>query len=476
MRAPNYIANFDSASAMLRGVANFLSGEDLPMMGMRSSAVTHALRPVGLGLNALPRKVREQIYIWSGWAEAISPDNLDSASAEKVAQWMVSEYPKRQYPAMVIGSSSGALVHLCAALGAPFLPQTFLIPVARSGIHPDEPIDDMEWGKQHAHKLLKANPDLILHHMNDANQDRLMIQRMTYFRVKRTVLGGAFEQFIRDNLPRGSTIFVSDCQLKWPTVQISDRHIFQHGALGGATLDEFHHGSERVEEYLERYGSHHRRWPSPQSDGERPEAEWGFEPALMEDIERLARECGYHVRRIVFEDPEHLSPLVADLYRWWYQQRRIQANRLLVESFIVHEPYWSLRTGSVPFWMTFNKEPSEAILEEYLDSVDPYDEIYMMLFSHGVDSVGLVPIERWQSILNRAGKRGEFIGVDTEAYPRDFATFVRYYTDLKAKIKARYPMPAPLTLRQLDEFLQQADKQYAVQLVNHWNAEEQEVR
>ena len=34
---------------------------------------------------------------------------------------------------------------------------------------------------------------------------------------------------------------------------------------------------------------------------------------------RFARERGYRVRRIVFDEPEALSPLVADLYRWWYR-------------------------------------------------------------------------------------------------------------------------------------------------------------
>ncbi len=298
-----------------------------------------------------------------------------------------------------------------------------------------------------------------------------MIQRMTYFRVKRTVLGHAFEQFLADNLPPGSTIFISECKLTWPTVKIGERHIFQHGALGGATAEEFHHGSERVAEYLKRYDSPYRRWPSPESDGERPEAEWGFEPALRDDIERIAKERGYRIRRILFDDPEHLSPLVADLYRWWYQQRRIQSNRLLVESFAVHEPYWTLRTGSVPFWMTFNKEPSAENLERYLDQSEPYDEIYMMLFSHGVESVGLVPIERWRAILSRACKRGEFIGVDEEAYPRDFATFVNYYTDLKKKIVARYPLPGPLALSQLDAFLEQRADRYSVQWIEHVRAD-----
>jgi len=91
---------------------------------------------------------------------------------------VVSHYPKRHYPSAVIGSSNGALVHLSAALGIPWLPQTFLIPVRRSGVPPDEPAEELEWGREPARELLAANPELRLHHMFDPNQDRLMARRM----------------------------------------------------------------------------------------------------------------------------------------------------------------------------------------------------------------------------------------------------------------------------------------------------------
>jgi hypothetical protein len=87
----------------------------------------------------------------------------------------------------------------------------------------------------------------------------------------------------------------------------------------------------------------------------------------------------------------------------------------------------------------------------------------MMLFSHGVDSIGLMPIEQWRGILGRARKKGAFVGVDERAYPRDFAVFVRYYFDLKRKIHSRYPMRPPLALNRFDEFLKEAPKCYPVQ-------------
>ncbi len=465
MKSPRYIADFDSATAMLRALAHYLHGEAFAGLGL--SPVT---RPLIRAVNLLGDRAREFVYTWSGWGEAIWPQHLDLVDAEEAARWMVSLYSRRTYPAVMIGSSNGAAVHLCAALGIPWLPQTFLIPVRQLSGNPDEPRDDMEAARKPARMLLEANPDLQLHHMHDANQDRLMIQHMTYFRVKRRRLGLAFEQFLIDCLPPGGTVFLLECQKTWPTTQVGERHFFQHGALGGATPDEYIHGSERVADFLRRYGSHRQGWDAPEPDGERPEAEWGFEPALRADVERLARQLGYCVRRIVFTEPEHLSPLVADLYRWWYARRQLSANRLLVESFILLEPYWALRTGSAPFWLTFNTESSLPPIERYLDQAAPFDEIYMMLFSHGVDSVGLVPIERWRQVLQRARRHGEFIGVDEQKYPRDFATFVRYHTDMK-RIPARYPLPGALALSQFDQFLAEVGNRYQVRFLEEWPAD-----
>ena len=177
MKAPGYVANFDSATAMLRATARYLRGEDFPTLGVAPGPLAPVLRAVAAGANPLPRRIREGVYAWSGWNEAIPPERRGEVRAEEVSRWMSSEYPERRYPAVAVGSSGGALVHLYCALGIPWLPQTFLVPVRRSGAHPDEPKSDMEWGKRHAPALLEANPELALHHMHDANQDRLMIRQ-----------------------------------------------------------------------------------------------------------------------------------------------------------------------------------------------------------------------------------------------------------------------------------------------------------
>ena len=453
--SPAYIADFDSASAMLRALSACLHGEDFANLGMPAW-----LRPPVLATGVLPARAREAVYAWSGWAEAIPPERIGEVDAEEIARWVVGAYPERRYPAVAIGSSSGALISLCAALGIPWLPQTFLVPVRQTDIAPDEPRRSMAAGIPLGRRLLEANADLQLHHMHDPNQDQLMIRHMTYFRIKRLRLGPTFERFLEGVLEPGGLILLSECSKKWPATRVGERHVFQFGAVGGPEPEEYFRGGPRVAEFLERYGSARRHWDPPEPDGEWPEAEWGFAPPLRADIERLADRRGYLVRRLVFEDPEHLSPLVAELYRARLRARGLPAGRLLVESFVLMAPRWALRSGSVPFWLTFNTEPSAACLERYLDRPEPYDEILMMLFAHGAQSIGLAPIERWRSLLARARRRGTFLGVDEDDYPGDFATFARYHAALP-EVPEPFE-PEPLSWSELEEFIGRERKHFAV--------------
>lgn len=201
--------------------------------------------------------------------------------------------------------------------------------------------------------------------------------------------------------------------------------------------------------------------PRPRT-GQAPWPSGGFAPSLREDVEAFARRHGYRVQRIVFEQPEDMSPMVADLYRWWYQRLGVADNRLVVDSFILMEPYWTIRTRSVPFWMVFNTEGSFQALDHYLGQAPAFDELLITLFSHGVDSIGLVPIREWRGLFQRARKRGDFIGVDEAAFPRDFGVCVRYHFDFQRKMSARHPSASASTLKELNEFLSQSPERYRV--------------
>lgn len=460
-RAQRALAKFDSAAVMLRALACHLEGRHLKNLGALPRVPPIVLEPAARVVNALPDVVREQLYSITGAWEAVSEEDLDALDAEDVAAWMTSRYPPREFPAAAIGSANGALLHLCAALDIPWLPQTFLVPVRARGLDVDDARGPLEWARPRARRVLEKNPELDLYHMRDPNQDRLMLRRMTYFRFKRRRLGEAFTRFLQERVAPGGTLFVFDCRRTWPTTRVDDRHVLQFGALGGADERDYFEGSPRVERYLSRYRASRTRWDPPPPDGRTPEAEWGFEPALLDDVERVARRRGLRVVRVVFLEPEDPSPFVADLYRLWLRENGLPGAQLLVESFVLLEPRSAIRTASVPFWMKFNKEPSLRALERYLDEAPPYDYLLLTLFSHGVDSVGLVPIATWRDVLRRARVRGRFIGVDARAYPRDFGIYGRFSRAL-ARIHPRFPMPPPMSLGFLEAFLEDSERKYAV--------------
>ena len=141
-------------------------------------------------------------------------------------------YPKRRYPAILLGSSNGALTHLAAAMQVPWLPDTVLVPVARVG-DVDRPDHAMDFGRSVASALLDRNPDVALHHMHDQLQDALMAERMSYFRLKWRRLPAAYAAFVDNNLVPNGTVVVLHDHSAWPVTRIGPRHVFQAGGRGG---------------------------------------------------------------------------------------------------------------------------------------------------------------------------------------------------------------------------------------------------
>ncbi len=456
---PEALANFDSSTTLVRALSSYLHGEDFPALGMVPRWAA-PLIPFG---NYLPRDTRTALYQRGSANEAIDPEEVGDIDLEEVREWVTDRYPRRGYPGVVIGSANGAGVHLAALLGVPWLPQTFLVPVRRQ-ISPDDPRADYEWAHDSGRQLLESNPDWAIHQMNDPNQDRLPVPEMAYFRVKCLELGAAYREFLRAVLAPGGTVLLSECTLEWPSTSVSDRHSFQFGCIGGFEPEDYYEGSERVERFLAEQGSSERSWDPPEPDGERREAEWGFRRELGEGVVAFAQEEGYRVSRLQHGHPLEMSPLVADLYRHEYERRGFDANRLVVDTFAQLDPWWTLRTGSVPFWLSFTSESDADAIESYLDDADPYEELYLSLFSHGVDSAGLADADRWRSVLDRAERRGEFLGVDPAEFPVDFGSYTRYNTEFPTTVPARQPLLDPLPIERFEQFVEENQSRFSVEM------------
>lgn len=406
------VASFDSATAMLRALSRHLRGQDMANLGQAPAAAA-AVRASAL----LPERARRAVYAVAGAAEGVTAEALGDLDLDEVSSWVTGHYPPRSYPVVFIGSSNGALVHLAAALEGVWLPQTLLIPVRRWRSDPRDPLAALRFGERTAAPLLRRNPDVVLHHMHDENQDELMLRHMAYFRVKRTRLGPAYEQWLDRSLAPGGSVVVVDDVSTWPTTRVGDRHVFQHGAQGGLP-PEGYRGTTR--------------------DECSPEAEWGLEPALLDDVRRWAAGRDTDVWHLRLSCPEALSAPVADLHRELAAGRGT-TDRLLVESFVLLDPHHVARTGAVPFWTLFPVRASWQRVCDYLDRRPCFDVVDGLVFQHGTRSAGLASGAEWSSLTRRGRLPGGLLGTAPERFPVDFASFARYGRALRALPAAEHP-------------------------------------
>jgi hypothetical protein len=110
----------------------------------------------------------------------------------------------------------------------------------------------------------------------------------------------------------------------------------------------------------------------------------------------------------------------------------------------------------------FCTDPSAETLRRFLDT-ESFDEIDLMLFSHGTEGVGVTPIAKWRALLERSRREGRFLGVDTRRYPRDFATFARFGRAL-AELGPQMEPPPPMTLSQFEAGLRAHGPLHGVQM------------
>jgi hypothetical protein len=86
-----------------------------------------------------------------------------------------------------------------------------------------------------------------------------------------------------------------------------------------------------------------------------------------------------------------------------------------------------------------------------------------VLLSNGVKSIGLASLDRWRSVLARAGREERFLGLNARKYPADIASFLQAYIDLKRYSPLREERPTPLSFAEFEAFVAATAGRYAVE-------------
>lgn len=68
--------------------------------------------------------------------------------------------------------------------------------------------------------------------------------------------------------------------------------------------------------------------------------------------------------------------------------------------------------------------------------------------------------------------QSNYLGLNEQRFPRDFASLINYYTEIQ-KVPARYPLPGPLSLSQLDRFLSEHGHHFQVEWLDGSTEQEQ---
>lgn len=416
------VASFDSATALHAATAAALRGRPFPHLG-HGRLAAGAVRVAGRA----PWPLLRTVYTRIGASEGIAPGRLGGVDLGAVAAWLAGGYPQRPYPGVLLGSSNGALAHLAAALQMPWLPATVLVPVARTG-DPQRPDDALRFGERAAGPLLARNPDVDLHHMHDQVQDELMVSRMAYFRVKWRDLPAAYADWLAARLAPGAPVLLVEDDSRWPVVRLGERHVFQPGAQGGVGPADY-------------LGRPH----TPRPDGEAPEAEWGASPAFGAALAAWCARTGHPLVRLRYTGPQAPAHAVARLLRGWYADRGEPADRLVVPSFVLGDPWRTLIRAAVPYWTFFPVRPALHALARHLAASPPYRHVDVLLFQHGVRSSGVASPADWLDVITRSGARGRLLGLDPRRFPHDIASLARYGPALDGLPPARVPW-SPLGL------------------------------
>lgn len=429
--AGQVIASFDSATVLHAGLAAALHGRAFPHLGHGALAGA-SIRVAG----NLPWPLLRRLYTRIGASEGLDPRRLGDVDLNAVAKMLAAAYPQRPYPGVLIGSSNGALSHLAAAMQVPWLPTTVLIPVARRG-DPQRPVDALRFGQREASALLEANPGTVLHHMHDQVQDELMVAQMTYFRMKWRGLPPAYTEFLSARLAPGAPVVLVEDQSQWPVVQVGERHFFQSGAQGG----------QSPEDYLARPHT-------PRPDTWAPEAEWGAQPQFGAALAAWCAAHGHPLRLLSYQGPQAPAHAVARLMRRWYTSRGEAGDRLIVPSFILGDPWATLRAAAVPYWTFFAVKSALDAFHAHLQDSSAYRAVDILLFQHGVRSLGIAEPDQWLAVARRYTPRARLLALDPRRSPHDVASLGRYAGAFKALPAARRPW-SPLSLDHALEALRQ---------------------
>ncbi|MGB2982638.1 MAG: hypothetical protein WBC63_02120 [Candidatus Bipolaricaulia bacterium] len=421
---PTWVVAFDSGTRVVREVAEALAGKGRSILESypRGSELFLGL------LSLFPERTRIAGIEW-GMRLSLGhdPDRATDLDVSALAEWCVAQYPDdgRRYEAIVVGSPNGAVAHLAALLGAPFLTTSFGLTFRRPTIDPDDLSAYRRTAEPLARTILARNKgidfEVVCHY--DPTHDRSLVKVVDFLRVKLHEFPEAYRGFVRDRLAPGGKLILIDCAYAWPQAELSERTFLQIGGLGAISPDA----------YL-------AQWPVDAPIEIRRESEWGCPEPFADAVTAHAAEQGIDIVRIRFDRPEAYSLLVYDAYR---ACPNVRPNALMIDCFNHQNPRTNIETGIPSLWLPFNTQEGLALAADVLAGAD-VDTIHFTLLPSFARSPDTASLDAWIDLLSVHGAL-TLVGIRPDKFPADPLAPYRFARDMK-KLREDNRLPLPLRL------------------------------
>ena len=435
---PPAVASFNSGTRVVREVSEALTGTGRSILECYPWGSRTFLSFVSL----FPSKTRISLIEW-GMRQSVGrpPEEAARLQVSELPRWCVRQYPAddRQYDAIVIGSPSGAVAHLAALLGAPFLTTLFGLTFRHPTIDAEDHHAYIESARSVVGSILAVNPtdgfELIAHY--DPMHDRSLVEVIDFIRVKFTEMPSPYAEYILRHLAPGGRLIVIDCAYTWPQVQWTNRAFLQIGGLGDMS----------PETYAER-------WPLGQTPISRRESEWGCPDQFAASVVQFAAAHEIDMLRIDFDHPWELSLVAYDAY---LACKSVRDRLLLIDSFNHINPRTNLVVGIPSLWLPFNTIDGMPLVNTALQDRE-FDRILFAPLPSFADSPDTASIAPWVDRLSLLGMT-ELLGVRPRLYPADPLAPFRFF-DQMAELRNDLRLDASLHL-DIDALIQVIEKRNA---------------
>ncbi|MEH0936187.1 hypothetical protein V6U80_13605 [Micromonospora sp. CPCC 205543] len=403
------VAVGSTARVLVAAAARALRGADCADVG----------QPTALSrFTPAPESVRRAAAARAAGRVALTPAQTAEVDAERVARWIVDQYPRRRYPGVVLGSPHASAVHLAVALGVPWLPAAFEMAVHWTHGSVDRPRAALDHGAGLAAGLVAANPGLHVRQVHCPASRGAVAGQTVSLTARWRTLPLAYARFLADRLEPGASLLLVRDGRSWPVLDPGQGHSFQLGCpASGLDPVDFHPDSHALRQLLRAVGGDRALWEPPEVSAAGEQSEQGVEEGFETVARQWAQPRGHALHQVFFPQPAALSAATADLYRRWLRRAGKTGDRLVVECGRLLDPWQVVRAGLVPYWCENATRRSVEGAEWWLAGSEPFSSVDVLPESPGLRSPALAGLPQWLAVAAFGRRRRALDRTAARGYP-----------------------------------------------------------